>query len=115
MTHDPLHQSISTFNFTYLSLLQRQLLTDKLQAIYAFGIEEGVAELLLSLSGADLLALSHSHRALCRLTLDDPERLQARLNAPAHLQDAHKAHAAILNLNPTFPGDSSDVRLWGNT
>lgn len=115
MTHDPLSQHLSTFNFNYLSLLQRHLLIDPLQARYAFDLQEDIAALLTTLSGEELLALSHSHRALCRLTLNNASHLRRRIKAPSHLHDAHKAHAAILNLKPqTHPADQ-DITLWGSS
>lgn len=113
MTHDPLSQNISTLNFNYLSLLQRHLLIDHLQARYAFDLQEDVADLLTTLSGAELLSLSHSHRALCRFTINDAARLRRRIEAPSHLKDAHKAHAAILDLTPRPTVAKRDTSLWG--
>lgn len=106
---------IITFNFHYLSLLQHQLLIDPLKARYVFNVNEEMSRLLVSLDSHQLVNLSNTHRLLCDFGITNPEQLKQRLQAPEHLVDAHRAHAAILKVSQrnTFQKAPLNV-LWGD-
>lgn len=109
-------QEIVSFNFHYLMLLQHQLIIDPLKARYAFNVDEAIAEVLVSLDSRQLVNLCNTHRLLCDFSLTSVEQLHQRLCAPVHLQDAHRAHAAILKASrrrQCKTSLSSSV-LWGD-
>ncbi|BBG29771.1 flagellar transcriptional regulator FlhD [Zymobacter palmae] len=110
------HEIIS-FNFHYLSMLQHQLLTDPLKARYVFNISEEIADLLVSLDSHQLVNLSNTHRMLCDFTITNADQLRQRLQAPAHLVDAHRAHAAILKASQRHHEHGKNATLdvlWGD-
>lgn len=108
-------QEIVAFNFHYLSMLQHQLLTDPLKARYVFNVDEEIANILISLNSHQLVNLSNTHRLLCDFTLISAEQLQRRLEAPTHLQDAHRAHAAILKASQRRHRRKTPPNaLWGD-
>lgn len=113
----PVQQEIISFNFHYLCMLQRQLLADPLKARYVFNINEDIAHLLVSLDSHQLVNLSNTHRLLCDFTLTDANQLRQRLQAPAHLLDAHRAHAAILKASQRHHDrhrHATPEALWGD-
>lgn len=108
-------QDIIAFNFHYLSLLQHQLLIDPLKARYVFNVSEEISRLLVSLDSHQLVNLSNTHRLLCDFGITDSEQLKQRLQAPAHLVHAHRAHAAILKVAQRHPHQKAPLNvLWGD-
>ena len=116
MTDDEAHQQILSFNFHYLSLLQRHLLTDALRARYIFHLDEDIAAQLIALDSYQLLELSNSYHVLCDFALNDPQQLKRRLQAPAHLKDAYRAQAIILKASQRRHNvlPRQDAALWGD-
>lgn len=111
----PAQQEIIAFNFHYLSMLQHQLLADPLKARYVFNVDEEIADILISLSSHQLVALSNTHRLLCDFNVANAEQLKQRLDAPPHLQDAHRAHAAILKASQRcHQRKVTPSALWGD-
>lgn len=109
-------QEIISFNFHYLTLLQQQLIIDPLKARYVFNVDETIAEILVSLDSHQLINLCNTHRLLCDFSLTNISQLQQRLCAPTHLQDAHRAHAAILKASQRRQSKKprSSSELWGD-
>lgn len=110
-------QDIIAFNFHYLSMLQHQLLIDPLKARYVFNVTEEVACLLTSLDSHQLVKLSATHRLLCDFTVTNAQQLEQHLQAPIHLQDAYRAHAAIMKTTQRYrqrKKKASDEALWGD-
>lgn len=116
MTDDAAYQEILSFNFHYLSLLQRHLLADPLRARYTFHLDEKTASLLATLDSHQLLTLSNTQRLLCDFTLGEPEQLERRLQAPEHLQDAYRVQTIILKASRRRDTQrpQMDYMLWGD-
>ncbi len=71
MTHDQMLSEIREANLTYLMLAQSLIRTDKAEAVFRLGINEDSAELLASLSAAQIMKLASGNTLLCRFRVDD--------------------------------------------
>jgi flagellar transcriptional activator FlhD len=71
MTHDQMLSEIREANLTYLMLAQNLIRQDKAEAVFRLGINEDSAELLSSLSSAQILKLASGNTLLCRFRVDD--------------------------------------------
>ncbi|MES2186327.1 MAG: flagellar transcriptional regulator FlhD [Pseudomonadota bacterium] len=71
MTHDQMLSEIREANLTYLMLAQNLIRQDKAEAVFRLGINEDSAELLASLSSAQILKLASGNTLLCRFRVDD--------------------------------------------
>ncbi|MEY3900044.1 MAG: flagellar transcriptional regulator FlhD [Pseudomonadota bacterium] len=70
MTTPELMSSIRDTNLAYLILAQQMLRQDRATAIYRFGISRELADLIDSLSPAQIVRLASSNVLLMRLRLD---------------------------------------------
>ncbi|XAH22325.1 flagellar transcriptional regulator FlhD [Xylophilus sp. GW821-FHT01B05] len=71
MNTEQLLAEIREANLTYLMLAQNLIRQDKAAAVFRLGINEESAELLASLSSAQVLKLSSGNTLLCRFRVDD--------------------------------------------
>jgi flagellar transcriptional activator FlhD len=71
MNTEQLLAEIREANLTYLMLAQNLIRQDKASAVFRLGINEESAELLASLSSAQVLKLSSGNTLLCRFRVDD--------------------------------------------
>ena len=71
MTHDQMLSEIREANLTYLMLAQNLIRQDKAEAVFRLGINEDSAELLASLSAAQIMKLASGNTLLCRFRVDD--------------------------------------------
>ncbi len=62
---------IREVNLTYLMLAQKLLRNDKVEAMFRLGLSEEAADMLNTLSSAQVLKLSASNMLLCRFRVDD--------------------------------------------
>lgn len=58
-------------NLTYLMLAQALIRKDRAQALYRLGLSEEVADVIASLSAAQVLRIAGSNMLMCRLRFDD--------------------------------------------
>lgn len=58
-------------NLTYLMLAQNLIRQDKAEALFRLGIHEEAADLLATLSAAQILKLASSNMLLCHFRVDD--------------------------------------------
>ena len=71
MTSEQLLAEIREANLTYLMLAQSMIRLDKAEAVFRLGMNEESAELLASLSAAQLLKLASRNTLLCSFRMDD--------------------------------------------
>ncbi|NBC49210.1 MAG: flagellar transcriptional regulator FlhD [Gammaproteobacteria bacterium] len=82
MSETSLTNEVEELNLTYLLLAQRMLQTDRASAMFRLKIDDEMAELLLSLSGAQLARLARTNQLLCRFAYDDAEQLRTITHPP---------------------------------
>lgn len=71
MNADQILMEIRETNLSYLMLAQNLIRTDREQALFRLGISEEAADLLVTLSPAQVLKLAASNTLLCRMRVDD--------------------------------------------
>ena len=62
---------ISELNLTYLMLAQQMLAKDRDAALFRLGISEELADILLTMSPAQIVKLASTNMMLCRFRFDD--------------------------------------------
>ncbi len=71
MTNDQLLAEIREANLTYLMLAQTLIRQDKAEAVFRLGLNEDAADLLASLSAAQVMKLASRNTLLCSFRVDD--------------------------------------------
>lgn len=71
MKTQELLSEISELNLTYLMLAQRMLAKDRDTALFRLGISEELAEVLQTMSPAQIVKLASTNVLLCRFRFDD--------------------------------------------
>ena len=71
MTSAQLHQEIREINLSYMLLARQMIQEDMASAIFRLGITEEMAELVASLSPAQMLKMASSNMLLCRFRFDE--------------------------------------------
>jgi flagellar transcriptional activator FlhD len=71
MTSEQILAEIKEANLTYLMLAQSLIRSDKAQALFRLGISDESAELLATLSPAQIMKLASGNMLLCRFRADD--------------------------------------------
>ena len=71
MNADQILMEIRETNLSYLMLAQNLIRSDREQALFRLGISEEAADLLVTLSPAQVLKLASSNTLLCRMRVDD--------------------------------------------
>jgi len=95
MTENEIMSDIKDANLSYLMLAQQMIRSDKASAIFRLGLSKDIADLLESLSNAQLLKLSSSNMMLARFRFEDSTILSMLTSYTKDRQLAN-AHAAIL-------------------
>ena len=97
---EALMEQIREANLTYLMLAQQLIRADKAEAVYRLGISEESAELIATLSPAQVFKLSSTSTLLCRFCADDDMvwGLLTSSHAPhrAGNDTTQRLHASIL-------------------
>lgn len=62
---------IREVNLTYLMLAQKLIRKDKVEAMFRLGMSEEAADMLATLSSAQVLKLASGNMLLCRFRVDD--------------------------------------------
>ena len=99
MTDDQLTTEIREANLTYLMLAQNVIRKDKAEALFRLGVSEESADLIATLSPAQILKISASPMLLCRFRVDDDMVWSLLTNHTATKVDndaTTKLHASIL-------------------
>ena len=95
MNVDELMAEIRELNLSYLMLAQQMIRQDKVMAAFRLGISQDVADLVSSLSPAQVLKLARSGMLLTRLRFNDDTILDMLANYTKERSLA-QSHAAIL-------------------
>ena len=99
MTDEQLITEIRDANMTYLMLAQNLIRKDKAAALFRLGVSEESAELIASLSAAQMLKIASGTMLLCRFRMDDDMVWNLLTNHTASKVDndaTTKLHASIL-------------------
>jgi flagellar transcriptional activator FlhD len=71
MTTDQIISEIREANLTYLMLAQNLIRSDRAEALFRLGLSEESADLIASLSPAQILKIASGNMLLCRFRVDD--------------------------------------------
>ena len=71
MTNEQLLAEIREANLTYLMLAQTLIHQDKAEAVFRLGLNEDAADILASLSAAQVMKLASRNTLLCSFRVDD--------------------------------------------
>lgn len=71
MTSEQMMAEIREANLTYLMLAQSLIRQDKAEALFRLGIHEEAADILGTLSAAQILKLASGNMLLCHFRVDD--------------------------------------------
>ena len=71
MTTDQIVSEIHEANLTYLMLAQNLIRSDRAEALFRLGLSEESADLISSLSPAQILNIASGNMLLCRFRVDD--------------------------------------------
>ena len=71
MTNEQILAEIREANLTYLMLAQNLIRQDKAEAVFRLGLNEEAADILASLSAAQVLKLASRNTLLCSFRVDD--------------------------------------------
>ena len=99
MNDDQLTAEIRDANLTYLMLAQNLIRKDKAEALFRLGVSEESADLIATLSAAQILKIASSTMLLCRFRIDDDVVWNLLTNHTASKVDndaTTKLHASIL-------------------
>ena len=99
MTSEQLTAEIRDANLTYLMLAQNLIRKDKAEALFRLGVSEESADLIATLSAAQILKIASSTMLLCRFRIDDDVVWNLLTHHTASKVDNEattKLHASIL-------------------
>ena len=99
MNSQQLLAEIRDANLTYLMLAQSLIRTDRCEALFRLGLSEDAADLIATLSSAQVLKIASSNMLLCRFRVNDDLVWNLLTNhgaGPAANEPASKLHASIL-------------------
>ncbi len=99
MNDDQLTAEIREANLTYLMLAQNVIRKDKAEALFRLGISEESADMIATLSPAQIFKIASSPMLLCRFRVDDDMVWNLLTNHTTSKVDndaTTKLHASIL-------------------
>ena len=99
MNDEQLTAEIREANLTYLMLAQNVIRKDKAEALFRLGISEESADMIATLSPAQIFKIASSPMLLCRFRVDDDMVWNLLTNHTASKVDndaTTKLHASIL-------------------
>jgi len=95
MTTPEMLGEIKELNLTYLMLAQHMIREDKSAAVYRLGISQQLADIVASLSPAQVLKMAGTTMLLCRMRFDD-QLILGLLTSHGKEGAMPQSHAAIL-------------------
>ena len=99
MTNEQMLAEIREANLTYLILAQTLIRQDKAEALFRLGMSEEAANLINTLSPAQIMKVATSNMLLCRFRVDDDIVWNLLTNHSVNKVDndaTTKLHASIL-------------------
>lgn len=100
---DQILEDIRETNMSYLVLAQRLIREDKVNALFRLGISEETANMILTLSPAQLMKMASVNTLLCRFRMDDT--VVWNLLAQQNLGKASNSQTARLHANILMAGN----------
>ena len=95
MKTEQLIEEIREANMSYLILAQHLIRNDKVEALFRLGVSEEVADIIDSLSTAQILKIAASNMLMCRFRFDD-DVVWRLLTSHSRDRGVAGTHAAIL-------------------
>jgi flagellar transcriptional activator FlhD len=98
MTPDQILAEIREANLSYLMLAQSLVRTDREQALFRLGVSEDTANLISTLTPAQMMKIAGTNTLLCRFRMDDDivwNLLTSHGKAAAN-EGVNRLHASIL-------------------
>lgn len=97
MNSEQILQEIREVNLSYLMLAQHLIRADKTQALYRLGISDDVADIIDTLTPAQMLKVASGNTLMSRVRFDDEMvwNLITNHKKPA-VDSAHSLHASIV-------------------
>jgi flagellar transcriptional activator FlhD len=99
MTNEQMLSEIREANLTYLMLAQNLIRLDKAEALFRLGMSEESADMIVTLSPAQILKIASGNMLLCRFRMDDEVVWSLLTNHSATKVDndaTTRLHASIL-------------------
>jgi flagellar transcriptional activator FlhD len=97
MNSEQILQEIREVNLSYLMLAQHLIRSDKTQALYRLGISEDVADIIDTLTPAQMLKVASGNTLMSRVRFDDEMVWNLITNHKKPAADsAHALHASIV-------------------
>ena len=99
MNTDQMLSEIREANLTYLMLAQSLIRKDRAEALFRLGMSEEAADLIATLSPAQIMKIASGNMLLCRFRVDDDIVWQLLTNhnvRKVENGDTAKLHASIL-------------------
>ena len=99
MTNEQILSEIQEANLTYLMLAQNLIRQDKAEALFRLGMSEESADMVATLSPAQILKIASGNMLLCRFRMDDEIVWNLLTNHSATKVDndaTTRLHASIL-------------------
>ncbi len=99
MTNDQMLSEIRDANLTYLMLAQNLIRSDRAEALFRLGMSEESADMIATLSPAQILKIASTNMLLCRFRVDDDIVWNLLTNHTARKVDndaTARLHAGIL-------------------
>ena len=99
MNSEQMQKEIRDANVTYLMLAQNLIRADKAEAQFRLGVSEESADIIASLSPAQILKIASGNMLLCRFRVDDDVVWNLLTNhSPSKVDNdaTAKLHASIL-------------------
>lgn len=99
MNSEQMQKEIRDANVTYLMLAQNLIRADKAEAQFRLGVSEESADIIVSLSPAQILKIASGNMLLCRFRVDDDVVWNLLTNHTTTKVDndaTTKLHASIL-------------------
>ena len=99
MTNEQMLAEIRDANMTYLMLAQNLIRQDRSEALFRLGLSEDAADLIATLSPAQILKIASGNMLLCRFRVDDDIVWNLLTNhTPSRVENdaTTKLHASIL-------------------
>ncbi|MEW6562989.1 MAG: flagellar transcriptional regulator FlhD [Pseudomonadota bacterium] len=93
-----LFEEIKEINLSYMLLAQQMIREDRAAAIFRLGISDEMADLVVSLSPAQLLRMAASNMLLCRFRFDE-QLLLSMISDHNKDRMMSQTHAAIMMAN----------------
>ena len=99
MTNEQMLTEIREANMTYLILAQNLIRQDKAEALFRLGMSEDAADMINTLSPAQIMKIASGNMLLCRFRVDDDIVWNLLTNHSVNKVDndaTTKLHASIL-------------------